>query len=79
MSPSMCGGAVRDCVTPAYPGARDGLEQRARSLELRSPSPIARRILEVCELDDLIEPNPDDNSKRRTANVAERSCGRAGP
>ena len=59
--------------------ARDGLEQHARSLTLRSPSPIAHRILEVCELDDLIEPTPEDNSKRQAANVAERSCGRAGP
>jgi len=59
--------------------AHDWLQQHARSLALRSPSPIARRILEVCELDDLIEPTPEDNSKRQAANVAERSCGRAGP
>lgn len=38
--------------------AREFLRLRSRSLELRSPSRCAWRVLEVCELTDLIEAHP---------------------
>jgi anti-anti-sigma factor len=38
--------------------ASERLEIRARSLVLRSPSPCARRILELCRLSHLIDPEP---------------------
>ena len=37
---------------------REFLRLRGRSLSLRSPSRCARRILELCDLTDLIEPGP---------------------
>ncbi len=59
--------------------AHEWLGQHGRSLTLRAPSPIACRILAVCEFDDLIEPNPDDNTRHPTANVAEHSSSRTRP
>ena len=40
--------------------ARQVLYQRSRSLTVRSPSPFARRVIEVCGLNDLIGPGPGD-------------------
>jgi anti-anti-sigma factor len=37
-------------------GARESLRLRSRSLALRSPSRCARRVLELCGLEDLIGP-----------------------
>ena len=80
MSPSMYGGAVRDGVTPAYPVFGPTVIQLRGEHDLSSVvslsetiSPIARRILEVCELDDLIEPNSHGAPKRPTS--ARCSCG----
>jgi anti-sigma B factor antagonist len=38
--------------------ARGRLRQRSRSLAVRSPSTCARRLLELCDLADLIAPAP---------------------
>jgi anti-anti-sigma factor len=37
-------------------GTRARLHQRSRSLTVRSPSRCARRVLELCDLADLIRP-----------------------
>jgi anti-anti-sigma regulatory factor len=39
--------------------ARSGLRLRSRSLTLRSPSPSARRILDICGLTYLLDPGVD--------------------
>jgi anti-sigma B factor antagonist len=39
--------------------ARSGLRLRSRSLTLRSPSPCARRILDLCGLTYLLDPGVD--------------------
>jgi len=36
-------------------GAREFLRSRGRSLTLRSPSGVARRVIGVCDLEDLVE------------------------
>jgi anti-sigma B factor antagonist len=38
--------------------ARDFLELQSRSLALRAPSPCAARILDLCDLAELLEPRP---------------------
>jgi hypothetical protein len=40
--------------------ARELLRARSRSLVVRSPSTCARRVLELCELSDLVDPRPVD-------------------
>lgn len=40
----------------ALVGSRNRLSIRSRSLQLRAPSPLARRVLEQCGLTDLIHP-----------------------
>jgi anti-anti-sigma factor len=40
--------------------ARELLSARSRSLVLRSPSSSARRVLELCDLDSLVETPSDD-------------------
>jgi anti-anti-sigma factor len=39
--------------------ARSGLRLRSRSLTLRSPSPCARRVLDLCGLTYLLDPGVD--------------------
>ena len=56
--------------------ARDFLRQRSRSISLRSPSACARRILDVCDLSDLLDPRPSAGADTREAN---RSLGRLMP
>ena len=46
--------------------ARDFLRLQSRSLALRSPSSCAARILELCDLEDLVEPRPT-HTTRNTA------------
>lgn len=46
--------------------ARDFLHLQSRSLALRSPSPFAARILDLCELGDLLESAPAHPTQRRT-------------
>lgn len=38
--------------------AYEGLRARSRSLSLRAPSPLARRLLDICELGFLIDADP---------------------
>lgn len=42
----------------AIVGSRNQLRSRGQSLEVRSPSPLALRVLELCGLADLIRPEP---------------------
>ena len=42
-------------------GAREFLRPRGRSLTLRSISGIVRRLIEVCDLDDLVERRPSSH------------------
>ncbi len=46
--------------------ARDFLRLQSRSLALRSPSPFAARILDLCELGDLLETAPAHPTQHRT-------------
>jgi anti-sigma B factor antagonist len=56
--------------------ARDFLRQRSRSMSLRSPSTCARRILDVCDLSDLLDPHPSPGANTREAT---RALGRLTP
>lgn len=42
----------------AIVGSRNRLHSRGQSLEVRAPSPRARRMLDLCGLADLIRPEP---------------------
>jgi anti-sigma B factor antagonist len=43
--------------------ARDFLELQSRSLALRAPSPCAARILDLCDLAELLEPRPVETTR----------------
>jgi anti-anti-sigma factor len=47
--------------------ARELLGVRSRSLVVRSPSTCARRVLELCDLSDLIDPRSADTAVTATA------------
>jgi len=53
-------------------GTRNDLQRASRSLRLRSPSPTARRLLELCGLADLIDPAPVDALPLRGAGEPDR-------
>lgn len=42
-------------------GAREFLHHRGRSLTIRSLSSFARRLIDVCRLDELVDPDVDDS------------------
>jgi anti-anti-sigma factor len=42
--------------------SRNELELQHRSLTLRAPSKVARRILEICCLAELLDPSPGDST-----------------
>jgi anti-anti-sigma factor len=42
--------------------ARDFLRQRSRSLTVRAPSAAARRVIDACDLSDLLGPSPEMTS-----------------
>lgn len=46
---------------------RDFLRSRSRSLVLRSPSRSARRVIDLCDLAELIDPHPTDADPAREA------------
>jgi anti-anti-sigma factor len=68
-------------------GAREYLRQRSASLTVRSPSAVARDIIEACGLADLLGPDPEmAGAQRGTAlsswvavPVADRSDGQPAP
>jgi anti-sigma B factor antagonist len=47
--------------------ARDFLRLQSRSLALRSPSSCAARILDLCDLADLLEPRPEHATRARAS------------
>ena len=50
--------------------ARDFLRLQSRSLALRSPSSCAARILDLCDLGDLLEPRPIHTTRSRPTSGA---------
>ena len=57
--------------------ARDFLRLQSRSVALRSPSPCAARVLDLCELGDLLEPGPEHATAAPGAGCARRAGGGA--